>query len=513
MTTNHSAQTIWQELVAAALVGQERGATPIPSASGKLGAVLATLATTKPDPDQVLLTAAGVVLLYRRAGARPVIDSSSLPEPCPADERPACGERSSGHLARMLAGQFREVLPEWLAAMAQAGRRAREEDLVALLEQGRNHRGLREAITLVLGNRGRWLAAHNVAWSYATEGQNPKGDWQTASREWRLDELKRCRASDPVRAREIVASTWNQETPADRALFLETFTAGLSIDDEPFLESALDDKHAGVRRAAAELLARLAESRLCQRMIARVGPLVQFSQRKSKLQIDITLPDQHTKDMARDGVEKKTEGMGEKNAWLHQLLARVPPTYWCQATGRSAAELIAAAERSEWKPTLMSAWTAAARRHSDIDWIEAILTCNEWRNAPPNTSILEQVFSCLPRARQEKLLVQLLWAAPGALPNPAEFLQRIDSPWGLELSHAVIEFLKQETKSRGGQLNGLTRVILRLAAGRMPPSCAEEVAEKLQPRPESSPPILIQAVNESLELLQFRHEMLSELMP
>ncbi len=412
----------------------------------------------------------------------------------------------------MLAGQFREVLPEWLAAMARAGRRAREEDLVALLEQGRNHRGLRAAIALVLGSRGRWLAAQNPDWSYVTGGQNTDCDWQTASREWRLEKLKRCRASDPMRARELVASTWNQETPADRALFLESFAAGLSTDDEPFLESALDDKHAGVRRAAAELLSRLAESGLCQRMIARIGPLVQFSEHRGKLQINVTLPDQYTKDMARDGVEKKVEGMGEKNAWLHQLLACVPPTNWCQATGRSAAELIAAAERSEWKPTLMSAWTAAARRHSDIDWIEAILTCNEWRNSP-NTRILEQVFSCLPRARQEKLLVQLLWAAPGPLPNPAEFLQRIDPPWGLELSHAVIEFVKRETKSRAGQLNGLTWTILRLAAGRMPPSCAEEVTEKLQPRSESSPPILIQAVNESLELLQFRHEMLSEFMP
>ena len=272
-------------------------------------------------------------------------DKSSLPEPCLADERPACSARSSDHLARMLAGQIREVLPEWLAALAQSGRRVREEDLVSLLEQGRSQRDLRQAIVLVIGKRGRWLAAQNPDWSYATGRENTEGDWQTASREWRLDELKRCRVSDPARARELVASTWDQETPPDRAAFLETFAVGLSMDDEPFLESALDDKRAEVRRAAADLLSRLAESRLCQRMIARVGPLVQFSQHKGKLQIDINLPDQYTKDMARDGVEKKIQGMGEKNGWLDQMIAIVPPSYWCRVTGKSPAELLEAAGR------------------------------------------------------------------------------------------------------------------------------------------------------------------------
>ena len=122
--------------------------------------------------------------------------------------------------------------------------------------------------------------------------------------------------------------------------FPRDLCGGLSMDDEPFLESALDDKHAEVRRAAAELLSRLAESRLCQRMIARVGPLVQFSEHKGKLQIDMTLPDQYTKDMARDGVEKKVQGMGERNGWLYQMIADRPavllvPSHW-QVAGRTA---------------------------------------------------------------------------------------------------------------------------------------------------------------------------------
>ena len=345
-------------------------------------------------------------------------------------------------------GQYREVLPEWLAALAQAGRRVREEDLRALLEQGRSQRELREAIVAVIGRRGRWLAAQNPDWSYATGRENPEGDWQTASREWRLDELKRCRVSDPARARELVASTWDQETPADRAAFLETFAIGLSMDDEPFLESALDDKRAEVRRAAAELLSRLAESRLCRRMIARVEPLVQFSEHKGKLQVDINLPDEYTKDMARDGIAKVAAGLGEKNAWLSQMLAIVPPSSWCRLSGRSAADLLAAAGRSEWSQTLTGAWVHAAE--------SALPARTGSRPSSPSTECKASRRSpacrwssrVSRRLRQEELLADLLRSAPGALANPIELFQSLSLPWGMELSHAVVDFVKGEMNSR-----------------------------------------------------------------
>jgi hypothetical protein len=48
----------------------------------------------------------------------------------------------------------------------------------------------------------------------------------------------------------------------------------LSMDDEPFLERALDDRDAQVRHKAAALLASLPESRLVRRMIATAGDIL-----------------------------------------------------------------------------------------------------------------------------------------------------------------------------------------------------------------------------------------------
>lgn len=47
----------------------------------------------------------------------------------------------------------------------------------------------------------------------------------------------------------------------------------------------------------------------------------------------------------------------------------------------------------------------------------------------------------------------------------------------------------------------------------MPTSYAEVVEEELQVAADPSVPHLFQAVNESLDLLRFRHEMLLELQP
>ncbi len=103
-------------------------------------------------------------------------------------------------------------------------------------------------------------------------------------------------------------------------------------------------------------------------------------------------------------------------------------------------------------------------------------------------------------------MVDLLWSAPGALREPAIWLGQLGAPWSDELSHAVIEFLRRDVPFT--MLVGMT---LRLAAGRMSPSCQEEVAERLQGGSESQGPVPPRVLDEALNLLRFRHEMTLEL--
>lgn len=79
-----------------------------------------------------------------------------------------------------------------------------------------------------------------------------------------------------MRARDLLASSWAQESPKDRSDFLAAFEKGLSPDDEAFLESTLGDRRKEVRRVASYLLAHLPESGLRRRMLERASTIEQF---------------------------------------------------------------------------------------------------------------------------------------------------------------------------------------------------------------------------------------------
>src|SRR5207302_11781 len=81
-------------------------------------------------------------------GHRPVRNASSGELPIP------------GGVA-LLAGQ-------WLDGAARAGCRPPARLLPRLLELGASAAGLRPALVEVIGPRGRWLAAHDDRWAWAT---------------------------------------------------------------------------------------------------------------------------------------------------------------------------------------------------------------------------------------------------------------------------------------------------------------------------------------------------------
>jgi hypothetical protein len=196
------------DLVSDALVGTERQAAALQTGADALGNVLSQI-----DPAQreaALLGAAGVHSIYHLVGALPTRSDAPVPAPAPAEDLAYCGPLANGHLRMMLAGQYIEVLLEWLAAVAKSRKIAQPELLPKLLELGRTKPEFREPILPLLGNRGRWLATLNTDWGYvAGDGEN-ESIWQTGSRPARVLLLQRLRARDPNRARELLASTWAQ---------------------------------------------------------------------------------------------------------------------------------------------------------------------------------------------------------------------------------------------------------------------------------------------------------------
>ena len=524
---------VWEQLLSSAVLGVERRAFAPPPAEGALGDLIGQLDAN--DAERALLAAAAIVALFRRAGQLPSIDDPPPSVACDPDDLPACSPRAARHLAVMLGGTHRALLPEWLAALSSAGRRAPAALLPDLLELGRTQADLRAAILPTLDRRGRWLAAQNPDWSYArtelrglrtesaAEPLSPQSsvlstDWETGSRPARLLLLAELRKSRPALARGLVESTWATEKADDRTAFLAALAVGLSIDDQPLLESALDDRSKEVRRAAAELLTSLPESRRAQRMLARALPLLawipaekprMFGLRQGQpARLEVTLPDVCDQPMIRDGIEPKPpadrQDLGEKAWWLFQILRTVPPATWSRQFNIAPAELIEAAAGGEWQALLHEAWGAAAITFQDADSAESLL-----RVDPRQSELL----AALAPTRQETLLLAMLRGGVAPLhKHPLlGLLRRTRHRWSAELTRAVLGAVRRHMRAaNAGNDHQLRSAITEDFAQRMPPAMLDEIASGW-PDDEATRERWQGVIDQLLIIVQFRRDMLDAL--
>jgi hypothetical protein len=452
---------LWQDLVNCALFGTERRPWQAGSGSARVEGLLRGIAPE--SPADRLLHAAAVVSVYRRAGAPPARSTEPPLPVCPADTLPQLGPRAAGHLKAMFKGSHEELLPVALSAMAEGGQRLPEELLPAVLDLAQRRRDLRDAIAAVSGARGSWLAAHNPDWNWLNAADIPPVEevqtvWETASMERRMGLVQQLRKTAPGQAIELIATTWGQEKADQRAQLLGGLRTGLTMADEPFLESRLDDKSLAVRRAAADLLADLPDSRLNSRMQARLQPLLRLESkgllRRTEV-LDLTLPAGGDAAMERDGIRAQAGGgqAGEKASLIAQMLAMVPPSVWTGVFSRSPNDLLEAAAAGDWKDLLWSAWVGAAKRHRDREWALALA------QALPTESTLEQLLRILPERERDGLLCRAAENAEDSVLIAQ--VSRFPGPWSLLLTRIVLKRIRKAGERE-------RTVLCRVALGALP---------------------------------------------
>ncbi len=341
---------VWKEATTSALVGVERRPVKAPTYDDPLARVVRGLETA--EPSKRLLGLAAAATLYGRAGHKPAIDTAPLSPPCESDEQPPCASAPTARLRHILDGTHADLLTEWIELLAGSKCRLPEDVLPELLDLGRQQSRLRPLLRTVLGRRGRWLAARNADWSYVggeADLLQPETVWQTGTRPERLAALRALREGDPARGRELLVSTWATEPANDRAAFLEAFEIGLSMADEPFLESALDDRAKTVRKAAADLLPRLPESRLSLRMAERPRACVRWVKGLIHSHLEVEPPTECDPAMVRDGIEPKPpQGTGQRGWWLRQVVAATPLTSWSGVITAPPSQVLKVAMKTDW---------------------------------------------------------------------------------------------------------------------------------------------------------------------
>ncbi|MEZ4592287.1 MAG: DUF5691 domain-containing protein [Chloroflexota bacterium] len=375
--------TAWNDTIKTALLGTNRAELPSLPQHNALGQLLAQL---PPQEDAAsLLTIAGTVALHQQTGWQPQHQPPTTATPIQPD-LPVCPPPIAHQLDQLLEGTISILLPEMLEALAQTGHRVPEFLLPSLLEKGKKLSQYRTAVLAVLGNRGRWLAAQNPEWQYAS----PELDhwlgllrvWETAVPPKRHDLLRQLRATHPKLGRQLLAHTWKNNSGLVRHQALKTLDINLSLDDEPFLEAALDDRTHLVRQAAADLLAKLPQSRLAQRMTQHVAGVLRWTPHHERA-ITVRLPQTITPAMLRDGIPgyKPEEKTKVQSQLLTQLINRVPLSYWTETWQKTPQEIVNAALNSGWPRTLTAAFGTAAIRQNEAAWAEAIIVASEFNSS------------------------------------------------------------------------------------------------------------------------------------
>jgi hypothetical protein len=354
------------------------GRSPAPLAA-PLDALLPPADALQAEP--ALWLSLGALDLWERSGFLPPAGSAqpaaqTSPEAAPPERLRACPPAAEAVLARLLRGQHPASLQrEWLHLLQRHGGHLPPRFLPRLLDTATRQPALRAQLRPVLGERGRWLAGLHAEWSWAAASvdtdtdDTSDGAWDTGTPEQRLDLLQAWRARDPQLARAALAAAWPTETPEQRAALLPALAVGLGVEDEAFLEAALDDRRKEVRVAAQRLLASLPGSQLGQRMLARLLPLLRLDKPwLGKAHIELTLPPEYHADMRRDGIGIAAHpSIGEKAGWVADMLAATDPRVWSLQFGRTPRECLAVAESSEFRDALVRGWALGAIRQAQID--------------------------------------------------------------------------------------------------------------------------------------------------
>jgi hypothetical protein len=439
------------------------------------------LATQLPTDNtgRSLLLTAGAWAIYRQAGycAEP---APKMPQLAPAEVLASCSAKAAHLLANLLQGEHSEVLPEALECLQQAHLRLPYDLLPQALIYGTKNKEVRSALVPVLGERGRWLSQFNQEWKWVNQlllqtekllPANVEAIWQEGTLDERSMILRNMREVDPARARDWLAEVWKKEKAEARTTLLATFEVNLSLEDEPFLEKALDDRSTNVQSLAVSLLARLSDSALVQRMQNRADAILAYT--KDKITINsLETIDEH---WIRDGLDK--DGAA-KTSTLEQIISLVVPHHWEKRFAMMPEKLVSLLKKDD-ESTILAAWSQAAVRHRAANWSLPLL--EKWHSSlkkSKNYTDLElaiQLLTCLPLQEAENVIAHLLFENPYW--NSA--LTVLPRPWSHQFGEVCLQALQDHvcTLKRSDSSHYEWHAILDAAAIALPESCFERALQ------------------------------------
>jgi len=334
----------------------------------------------------------------------------------------------------------------------------------------------RDAMSIVLDARGRWLAAQNPDWSFAVETVDPWRRFvESPHRAERVLALGEMRRVDAARARETLERDWEREDPGDRAPLLVALGAELSLEDEAFLERTRNDKRKDVRTAANDLLHRLPASQSAARALALVSGMLAVTRTRGVGHLAVTLPEACTPEMQREGIEPKPAAghAGERAWWLEQTVAVTPVAALCAQFDVTFETLLRLARETDFAEPVTRGIAAAIARYRDAEALQTLFELAASDAAYADLA-LRADHDALPASVRSTLA---LAALREQRPIARDLLATIPGPWAGELAKAALADARTGLEGGDWQAFAQRRRHFELLAARLDPrtpGCADD---------------------------------------
>jgi hypothetical protein len=308
----------------------------------------------------LLLEAVGTMHLLQKGARKLSHYAGVLPPAISTSGRAPCSWRSIQHLQAVLQGHHAAALPEFAALLVQYNKALPPAALPDLFDQCMQEPQMWPLLQPLVTERGYWLLRQHPQWSKLAPDTSLLHNWRKAKGKEQTLLLGQWRAIDTAAARSSLEAQWPDLDHKAKAKYLPGLQTGLSLDDEDFLDQALQESRKGVRLAAADLLTQLPDSQLVQQLSAIADDVIQIKDGKLSLNLPEDLP-KNTQTYGIYPTGSKQAG-GLKINWLVQLLERIPFAFWEKRWDKPAAKLIPIFAQSTYGLVFLQAITAGLNR-------------------------------------------------------------------------------------------------------------------------------------------------------
>ena len=436
----------WNHMINTALLGTDKRPLRKEDFTGLLGENLQPIYENSLDAEDRFLQVAAVIYNYRQCGSMPIKNETfSIPH---AGNEEAEYASPSAHqvLNDLLQIDSVPLLLVWLNECLKKERIVLPEMLPLLLDKAVKQPDLQDAIVTCAGKRGAWLMQFNAAWAFEKVVLD-EATWQTGTVAQRKQVLEEIRKTEPTKGRELLQAVWPQEIAAIKTELLNALRISGSKEDEPFLESILNEKSSKVKEQALWLLKRIPDSKIIQQYWTVLSASVQLKKEKgllgigskTSLEIKLVPVDKAVFDRGIEQLSGKA-GVSDEVYILYQLTSFVPPHLWEQHLALTPVEIITLFSKDKQARSLVGAFGVAASRFADLVWLRAVIAASE-------NALHVDAFKLLPQKEAEAYALRFMDVAETAQSLIQYMLQASSGEWSIAFSKAVLK----HTASNGYQ--------------------------------------------------------------